>query len=172
MASRRANPVVTFIFGIIFLIGGFFALKYGQKSINQAKASVEWPSVPGIIQSSEVVRKRDSDGDTMYRAEVLYKYTVNGEILESDQRRIGATSSSSSSKNAYKITRLYPKGSNVTVHYNPEAPEEAVLEPGVFLESKILWYVGIVFMILGVLMAGWPFLKLLLIGGLLATKRA
>lgn len=172
MAVRRANPLVTLLIGIVFLIGGFFALKFGQKSIDLAKASVEWPSVPGKVESSEVVRKRDNDGDTMYRAEIIYSYTVNGEALESDKRRIGATSSSSSSKSAYKITREYPQGQDVTVYYNPDAPEEAVLEPGVFLESKILWYVGLVFMVLGVLMAGWPLLKIVLIGGLLATKRA
>ena len=171
MAVRRANPVVAVVLGAVLIIGGYFALKYGQKSIDLAKASVEWPSVPGKVERSEVVRSRDSDGDTMYRAEIIYRYAVNGEPLESDQRRIGATTSSSSSKGAYKVTRAYPEGKDVTVYYNPAAPEEAVLEPGVFLESKILWYVGIVFMVLGLLLAGWPLVKLVLIGGLLAVKR-
>ena len=172
MAVRRANPVVTLLFGIIFIIGGFFALKYGKKSIEKAQASENWPTVQGVVEKSDVVRSTDSDGDTTYRAEIIYDYVVNDRSYESNKRRIGATSSSSNSSGAYKVANQYPEGSTVTVAYNPEAPEEAVLEPGVFLESKILWYVGLVFMILGLLMAGWPLLKLILIGGLLATKRA
>lgn len=171
MASRRVNPVVTMIIGILFIVGGFFALKYGQKSINTAKASTDWPSVQGVVAHSEVVRSRDSDGDTTYKAEVIYDYVVNGESLESNKRRIGATSSSSNSSGAYKVTRKYPKASDVTVYYNPEAPEEAVLEPGVFIESKILWYVGLVLMIIGVLMAGGIIFKILLVGGFLIAKR-
>jgi len=45
------------------------------------------------------------------------------------------------------------------------------LEPGVFFESKILWHIGIVLIVLGVLMAGGILVKILLIGGFLLAKK-
>jgi len=170
LRTRQAGPGTTLILGIVFVIGGFFAMKFGQKTMDQAKASLDWPSIQGKIVHSDVARKR-SDNKTMYSADIIFSYAVNGRKYESNQRRIGGSSSSSNSSSAYKIVNKYPEGQAVEAYYNPEAPEEAVLEPGAFLESRILWYIGIVFFVIGILMTAGIIFKILLIGGFLLAKR-
>lgn len=179
--SRKSGPAGVFavlIFGVIFAVAGFFIMKYGQKMVDRAKASLDWPSVQGKIVESEVNRERKQTGtgsdkkiETMYTAEIIYSYQVGAQEYESTQRRIGGKTSSSNSSDAYKIVGKYPKGKSVAVYYDPVSPEEAVLEPGVFLETKVVWYMGGVFFIIGILIAGGIVAKILLISFFLIAKK-
>ena len=173
MAYRKqSGPITTLIFGVIFIVAGFFLVKHGAKTIEKAKASLSWPSVQGTILKSDVVRKKNKDKKTMYSADVVFEYMVAGESYESNKVRVSTgTSSSSDSAKAHKITKKYRKGKSVSVYHDPDAPEYAVLEPGVFLESKILWYVGLAFLGVGVLCVGGLLIKILFIGGLLLGRK-
>lgn len=164
MQTKKASPLVVFIIGIIFIaVGGCIAFFFGKPILDKAKASESWPSTQGTVLSSEVVRSRDSDGDTMYAADVVYSYSVNDQIYESSQIKIGPKSKSSSSSGAYKVRNKYPKGSTVTVYYDPNAPEEAALEAGVSFNSYIILMIGLVFFGVGCLIVLGKILKLLFI---------
>lgn len=144
----------TLIFAAIFFVAGFMAYQHLTKPLaEEAEASKEWPTVEGVIANSELNKSRDSDGNDMYSANINYDYTVNGKQLNSSGVRTvnGSTSSKSSVK---KTLKKYAKGTKVTVYYDPEFPNSAVLEPGtsflmgLLLKLPLAFCVGAVLMVL------------------------
>jgi hypothetical protein len=96
----------------------------------------------------------------MYSASVQYDYTVEGKIYNGSGIRTldGSTSSSSSVK---KTLKKYALGKAVTVHYDPEFPNIAVLEPGTGFLMGILLKLPLLFCIVSVLMVVALFKRLL-----------
>ena len=66
----------------------------------------------------------------MYSADIRYRYTVNDQSYQGFDVTLSDGSSSRAGR-ARGIVNDYPVGQNVTVYYDPELPERAVLEPGV-----------------------------------------
>jgi len=102
----------------------FVATIYGYI---QGTTSSRWPTANGTIVSSIVkktVRPTQEGNKTAYSAQVVYKYPVNNRQYSCDRVSIG--------KSAYAeaTVKKYPTGKAVTVYYNPDKPQEAVLEPG------------------------------------------
>ena len=103
------------------MIGGFMifmSISDGRK----AKASVAWPSVPGVVAFSGMVRDTGGDSDS-FTPVVTYSYTVNGQMLQSSRVRFSPVKSK-------KILALYPVGNRVQVFFDPQRPSTAVLEKG------------------------------------------
>jgi hypothetical protein len=91
-----------------------------------ASAVKNWASVPGKVTTSRVSYESSADktGGTPF---VTYVYEVDGKIYKE-----GSISPSiltlSDKTNAEKVVARYPRGSVVTVYYNPKNPSQAVLE--------------------------------------------
>jgi hypothetical protein len=158
--TRKGGPISGLVIGILFsVIGCFFAFAIGKPILDDAKASRDWPSVPGVITRSAVATK-NSGGKTRYRYDVVYRYQVEGRELTcsnvffGDDVFFGGDVSSRSSDTAYKVTKRYPEGAEVAVYYEPEDPASAVLEPGARWQSYVLFVIGLVFLIVGVLSLG------------------
>ena len=83
-----------FIF-ILFLIVGIAVSFWGYTMFKQARESKNWPTTNGKVTFSEVKSslRRSTDSrkpsTTMYSAEVLYEYTVNGSIYTSKKVSLG-----------------------------------------------------------------------------------
>ena len=109
-------------------------------------ASRNWPTVEGIVVSSEVARVRDSQDNIgfNYKPEVLYEYLVDGVKYSSNNIDFGQPSSSNSSY-ARKIVNRYPDGKKVIVYYKPSNPDVATLEPGLYISSFVILLFGLVF---------------------------
>lgn len=136
------------------LMGGFglllIVLAVLQK--NKAKKAAEsWPTASGVVEKSELSVRHDTDSDgtssTTYAAHVVYSYKVDGLSYSNDA--IGFGSSSGGRKKAQKKLEEYPAGKSVTVYYDPEKPEKAVLEP-VATTFGIMLALGIILIVLGV----------------------
>ena len=81
MRRQQSGPIGGLIFGLLFAVIGYFvAFTFGKPILDDAKASRDWPSVPGVITRSAVATKR-SDGKTMYSFDVVYRYQVEGREL-------------------------------------------------------------------------------------------
>jgi hypothetical protein len=163
MRQRSGGFFTMLIFGPGFmvigcLIGWFFALPMW----NEAKASKEWPTADGVITVSRVQSHRNKDGKSMYSHEVEFKYTLDGEQHVGD--RIWATDggSSSNSSAAHATVAMYPVGRDVTVHYDPEAPGVALLEPGTTWVNFLLLGVSAMFFLIGLLITGSLLVKIFL----------
>ena len=90
--------------------------------------SEKFPTTPGEVLRSEVTTSRSRKG-TSYKAVIRYRYVVEDHPYESTRLRFGQISSSDR-QGAYALVAQYQPGSRVTVHFNPDNPSEALLQPG------------------------------------------
>ena len=144
------------IFPLIFVVVGASVAFFGIRGLVRAKASVDWPSTQGKIVESSVERHRSSGSkgrsSTTYHAEILYEFTIDGTTYNGDRVAYGDYGSSNPS-HARRVVNNYSQGKNVTVHYLPDNPEECLLEPGVKGQAFFLPGFGLIFFMVGSLMA-------------------
>lgn len=122
------------------MVGGLVLIGFGILFVNIAihfirkiNAARNWPTTIGKVVSSEGV----GGWSRGYEAKVLYEYSVGGTAYSSDKISLvkvslsfgGAESYSGKKADAQRIVETYPPG-EVVVHYNPDKPHIAVLEPG------------------------------------------
>jgi hypothetical protein len=91
-----------------------------------------YPTTSGTVTRSKVKVEVGSDSDT-YDLDVHYRFEVNGKSYESKSIRYDSVSLWK--ERAEALADRYPAGQRVTVHYNPSAPSDAVLELGPDLGS-------------------------------------
>ena len=99
--------------------------------------TLSWPKVPGRIEESGVhefqqLQTRSGGSSywaTRYRSNILYSYEVAGVRYTSDKS--GTTGRISSNIEAFvrKGAQAFPAGMAVEIHYNPDNPAEAILNP-------------------------------------------
>jgi hypothetical protein len=124
------NPVGLAVaaFGILWVLG-FGYIHY--RAASKAKASETWPIASGKVLGCEVVVEESTDREsgttTWYNPVVNYAYSVAGRDLQGNRLRFGNVRSSSRKK-AEAALAPYPAGGALSVRYNPERPEECVLE--------------------------------------------
>ena len=116
-------------FGGIFAAAGVAMLFFvAIRPVYRAHLAAAWPTVPGRVTVSRLAESQDSDRDTTYRIDVHYTYTVNGQVLESNQYDgTGTRMWSSGRDDKMVIVKAHRVGSAVVVHYNPADPTDAML---------------------------------------------
>lgn len=135
------------VFSSIFVVFGLVIMGSGFYGLSRASESESWPSVEGVVISSEVVTHRHNDGDRSYSPEILYDYVVNGETLSGNWIKHGNDFSSE----ARRYVNKYRAGKTVKVYYNVEDPSEAVLEPGVDFSTWTFPLLGAFIALLGII---------------------
>ena len=118
----------------LILLGLVWAAAFGYahfRAVGKAKAAESWPSAVGRVLSCEVVEEESTDREghttTWYNPVVVYSYSAGGRELEGRRLRFG-NYRSASRKKAEAALAPYAEGSAPAVRYNPERPEECVLE--------------------------------------------
>lgn len=134
---------------IIFILVGAGIVWFANWSIKKSKAQQKWPTVNGTVISTKInetytKKKRE------YTPSVTYGYTVNGTQYTSNRISFAVRQYQKRSK-ASSIVNRYRAGSQVVVHYNPLNPAEAVLKVGVNKIFYIIYAVGIILLIVGVI---------------------
>ena len=141
------------LFPLPFILAGAVMLFIGVRSLDRARRSVDWPPVSGVVR--EAAMEFDSGGEGsagVYDARIRYEFDVDGTVHSGDRVSFGDYSSSFSS-HAKGIVNRYPEGKEVTVYYMPENPDVCVLEPGIKAQVWFLPVGGLVFLVVGLLMA-------------------
>jgi hypothetical protein len=120
-------------FGIL-LLGVIWVAGFGYahfRAVGKAKAAETWPTATGQVISSEIVEEesRDREGgtSTWYNPVASYSYSAGGRELTGRRLRFG-NYRCASRKKAEAVLAPYPAGATPTVRYNPQNPEECVLE--------------------------------------------
>ena len=138
-------------FVTIFLGVGIFMLVKYFRDKKKSEESQAWSATSGEIIESYVreSHSQDSDGitSTSYYAEVRYLYQVLGVEYSGDKVSFGGKVGGSRNK-AAEITTQYPVGKTVTVYYDPNNHEDAVLERRI--GSKGMLSIGIIFAAVGI----------------------
>ena len=125
----EANPGLAMMLGFM----GVFVLLIARAILHEAKQAAGWHSTSGVIEESGIEKFQTLDDGrrkTMKRANVVYRYQVNGNTYRSSRL---AASRWSIASNIGALTggadKKYPPGRPVEVFFNPANPAEAVLEP-------------------------------------------
>jgi hypothetical protein len=137
-------------FGVIAVAGGVASLVWSAWVAYLAVMSRRWPQVEATIVVSDLQRSRDSDGGYFYRPEVSYRYSVDGKEFVGSRTRFGLTVATSWSAPAVRVVQQYKVNSLVAVHYDPDEPEESVLENGIHAMVFAGFALGAALLIVGV----------------------
>lgn len=118
----------------------------GVRDVTNSTASPLWPTAPGTVLESRLVYRESSGGifrnsPRTLEALVRYHYIVKGRGFESQH-----VSYRQETLPRVWVAR-YPEGSSVLVHYKPDEPDVAVLEPG-FSAMTYAWFGGAVIFLL------------------------
>jgi len=161
-----------FLFILVGLIWtGLFAFLH-FRGVSKAKAARGWPTTTGTVRRSEVTQhvshsRRHQGGKGVqinlgsaganttvsYKPVVVYDYVVAGVQHVSERVRFGALNTGAAA--AQKVVNAYPVGATPMVSYDPDKPDEAVLEvttPGPFM--LIFAAAGLLFVVVGAVLAG------------------
>ena len=90
-----------------------------------ARQSRDWPSVPGIIQTTEIIY--EGVKSPRARPHITYTYQVNGTKYESNRINF-SFAHIFWKKEAADVLARYPIHATVTVYYNPAQPAQSTLE--------------------------------------------
>src|SRR3954453_15324207 len=102
LSSRRGSGqspgcLIPF-FGLFFLVGAVAFYFTPARPVMRVLASRSWTETTCTVLSSRVGEHSDSDGTT-YRVDVVYTYSANGRVFQSDRYGfLGGSSSGRSGK--------------------------------------------------------------------------
>ena len=140
-----------YIFQAVFILVGAGLIVLAVVQQRKANATKAWPTAPGVILSSRLEShySHDSDGGSSitYSPEVEYSYTVDGQMHIARQLAVGKANYDHFVASR-KLTP-YPQGAQVTVHYDPADPNNAVLETKA-AGGVVLLTIGFIFAGVGV----------------------
>lgn len=149
MESISVGWIIALFVGGVFGFLGVIFLVVALRSRQQAKTSQGWPTAAGTITASSLQEHRNYDEDQgvsyTYEPVVQYRYTVMGNEYTGSKISFGANAFGRAQ--AQQKVNTYPPGMAVTVHYNPEKPEEAVLETQA-AGGKVFIIVGVIFLVI------------------------
>jgi hypothetical protein len=122
-----------------------------------AAASEAWPSVTGEITLSDVthsVRQSSSGGNKWrYIPRLEYRYEIDGAEFTNDNIQFVSVSWEFKDRfKAERVTKPYPVGRKIDVFYDPEDPEESVLQKGSVGGAPWGYIIGSVMLVLGVVL--------------------
>lgn len=156
--SPEALPVAAVCLGVLALVSlvvGGMLLFFGVQQLIHALASRGWPTTRGAIVASAGnagKKRRLPIGSRPDEAGVVYAYVVGGVEYRSARVRFGPDYCIERGDFGRAIRRC-PKGTEVTVHYNPRNPSIAVLEAGTHWWHYTTALAGPVLLFLGFAMA-------------------
>ena len=108
----------------------------------RGRRTLHWPSVEGAISQCAV-----SDDDSLPQIE--FSYIVAGRDYRCEQVFPGGTTPSQQLVASYVLK--YPVGAKVKVHYDPACPEHATLEPGLARGDWMIFVLGVIATIFGII---------------------
>jgi hypothetical protein len=130
---------------VCLFVAGLIWTYQGISDARKAARASSWPTVQGTVRSSEVAEVWHRKGRS-YRADIKYDYRVGPTSYVGERVRVEGFSLGLKG-GAEKVVSRYPAGQAVTVHYESENPDSALLEVGLTLGH--LFRIG-----LGLLMVG------------------
>jgi hypothetical protein len=135
------NSVPLFAFALpgLAILGAVFNVATFVRGRRLASASTRWPTVAGIVTTSDVIEEQIGDTSRedksiirmihRYQVDLRYAYQVGKRDFVGSAGNWGWTGIYGLRELAEKAAGQYRQGQTVTVYYDPERPGHAVLEP-------------------------------------------
>ena len=140
------------VLGLVFLIAGvLLAYFLSVRPIQRMLDSREWNSTNCEVISSEVrYHSGDSDSGPTYSIDIRYRYTIGGQVYESNRYHF-MSGSSSGYEGKKAVVRQYPTGKRFTCFVDPRDPNSAVISRD-FHWSYLIGLIGVIFAAVGFFM--------------------
>lgn len=130
MTDTRHRPGAVFnYFRIAFSVAAVGLVVLGLFALRESSRSRGWLKTNGTILSSSVVSFTPASGKTSYRPMIVFSYSVGSARFMSNHLAFRSTATARRS-DAESVVADYPAGRIVTVFYDPQDPERAVLDRG------------------------------------------
>ena len=148
--SEPSSPrawIGSLVVGGIPLVAGVLLMLLCGRTLHVARDTATWPSTSGTITQAEFIP--GSHGMTADITRFEYRYTVGVTAYKGGKVSWGDTRSSG--------WNLYTAGQEVSVFFNPERPEQAVLQTGTDRWTYVQFGVGVLLSLsgLGLLLLPW-----------------
>lgn len=155
----QANSWVLYLiilFCLVFIGMGIWMLVKLIRNLAQARKSEHWLTTTGKIISSDMDALTETNEEgfstTTYIARVCFSYEISGVPYQGDCINFDYGMRTSNLRIQQAIIEQYPEGSSVTVYYDPEKPDQAVLERKVNGAFTTL-FVSAIFILIGIIIA-------------------
>ena len=125
--GRRFKPAVTpLAIASLFIVIGIVFINEPLSDIQESLQRRSWPLVQAEVIASKVAGKR------AFHPEITYRYSASGQEFTktTDLNTPGFGARNSRRDTASRIVAQYPPGTLVSVHYNPEHPDESYIRTG------------------------------------------
>lgn len=151
---------------LVILMLGYITSGFVTSYRDQVRAWQTFQPVPAVVLDSRVRRISSDEGGDSFFPYVRYTYRVAGKRYESDRFFFTGWGFNDYSEAQARLEQ-YPVGATVTAYYDPSAPDVAVLDNSLpvntrFVVAGLALFWGIAGAIL--LYAIWPALRGLLAG--------
>lgn len=143
-----------FVVYICLLFGGIIQMLCFFVLLHLSKKSKQWPTTMGKILSSEIstLGSNCDDMSKSYKAVIRYQYQVQDNMYRSSRLHYGSWIATDFSSYAKKAAQRYKEGCECTVHYNPQKPQNSVLETKLGMSTYHLLVGGILFIFVGIVL--------------------
>ena len=119
------NVFMLFVVGMVLY--GIY-MSYQKKSTEKQRitSSFSWPSTIGTVtETPKLINPYKKYETASQWVEIHYSYMVNGSRYDRGTRLVSVKDSKTV---AAQYLEKYPTGTTFTVYYNPEIPEESLME--------------------------------------------
>jgi len=145
----------------LLMAAGTGIAAYGVRHLMDVAACRQWPTAVGHVRDASAKPIADHELIPEHKShdnlvpQIVYEYQVDGKNYWSDaisnlrHHRIFGIADAYYAGNEDEILALlarYPLNQDVTVHYNPLRPAEAVLDPGIKLPNVLPFILGALMM--------------------------
>lgn len=135
---NRTSPTLNLILALLGTLAIFcFDAKTAKDLFHQYEA-VSFPTATGKVYYSAVSVTHSSKGGTHYSINIMYDFEVDGRKYSGNRYRYSLFSPGSTQ--AYAAVNAHPVGSDITVHYRADNPEDSVLSPGVVGRDFLIFF--------------------------------
>lgn len=154
--KKTILKIILNLFGVTATLAGLLVSLWAHGYSKDAKASLSWPSVQGVVVESfeDVHTSTTSSGSRppmkSYIPVVRYSYQVDELDYTNDQISF-ASQNNAKRENAKATLSKYPVATELDVHYNPENPRKSILEPGTHRSTHIWFFLGLGMLITGLI---------------------
>lgn len=132
---------------LFFFAGMYMFYQYFQEK-EAAEESARWSTTQGEITKSDLRREASIEStNSLYYPDVEYKYEFLDTEYIGQRISFGGETGYSMRSKTEEILEKYPVGQSMTVYYDPNEPEEAVLERNMGTGGKLFMWLGLAFVI-------------------------
>jgi len=139
---------INFLFPLGSVIFGMYSAWSTFYVRVKVRASAKWPVTVGKISSAVIVEEQGAKGRKLYKPEVQYKYSVNGQEYRSEL----TFNTHALESSAQNVVRSMPVGTEIRVWYHPNENQLSVSdrdEKGLPWEVYLIVLIGIIFLLAG-----------------------